>query len=121
MNQKGEGVNLTLPWPPSVNGNLRNINGRTIISRKARAYKLLIQKLTKPIDHICLQGRVFLHILAYPPDKRRRDIDNLIKIVADSLQDAKFYMNDSQIDKIVIERMSTIFPKGKLEVELYEI
>jgi crossover junction endodeoxyribonuclease RusA len=116
-----EVVRLTLPWPPSVNSCWRNINGRIIISRKARAYKLLIQKLTKPIDHICLQGRLFMNILVYPPDKRKRDIDNLIKIVADSLQDAKYYMNDSQIDKIIIERMPTIFPKGKLEVELYEI
>lgn len=62
-----------------------------------------------------------MNILVYPPDKRKRDIDNLIKIVADSLQDARYYMNDSQIDKIIIERMPFIFPKGKLEVELHEI
>ena len=121
MNQKGMVLNLTLPWPPSVNRYWRNINGRTLISREARAYKLLIQKLTLSIKKICLHGRIFMNILVYPPDRRKRDIDNLIKIVADSLQDAGFYINDSQIDKIIIERMPIIFPKGKLEVQPHEI
>lgn len=62
-----------------------------------------------------------MNILVYPPDKRKRDIDNLIKIVADSLQDARIYENDSQIDKIIIERLPIIIPNGKLEVEIHEI
>ena len=45
--------------------------------------------------------RVWLDIQVYPPDNRRRDISNLIKIVEDSLP---WFKDDSQVDKLSIIR-----------------
>ena len=84
-------------------------------------YKKEIKKLHLLYSGTCFLGRIFLNIRVYPPDKRKRDIDNLIKVVADSLQDAGFYENDSQIDRIFIERDSTVVKNGELCVRLSEI
>jgi Holliday junction resolvase RusA-like endonuclease len=34
---------------------------------------------------------------AYPPDRRRRDLDNILKAILDALQHAGCYADDSQI------------------------
>lgn len=67
-----------------------------------------------------IQNRISISVYAYPPDKRVRDIDNLLKVTIDSLKDANLFLDDSQIDKIYIERMS-IFKKGRLDINLEEI
>jgi crossover junction endodeoxyribonuclease RusA len=114
-------VNLTLPWPPSANRYWRNVNGRTLVSKEARVYKSTVKKLSLLSEKTCMSGKLSLTIHAYCPDKRKRDIDNLIKIVTDSLQEAGYFENDCQIDKLYIERMPIIMPKGSLYVELREL
>ena len=96
---------LALPFPPSVNGYWRNINGRTLISAKGRAYKRAIARLVK-WNHAAkkLQGRLAVLVILHPPDKRKRDIDNSMKALLDSMQAAGVYLDDSQIDRLVIER-----------------
>ena len=96
---------LSLPFPPSVNGYWRNINGRTLISAKGRAYKRAIAKLVQ-WNHAAkkLQGRLTVEVILHPPDRRKRDIDNSMKALLDSMQVAGVYLDDSQIDKLVIER-----------------
>lgn len=51
-----------------------------------------------------LAGRLMVSVILYPPDKRRRDIDNPIKILLDSLQRACVFEDDSQIDRLLVER-----------------
>ena len=52
------------------------------------------------------------------PDKRRRDLDNLLKATLDSLTHAGVWSDDSQIDALSIRR----FPiGGMLKVRIEEI
>jgi crossover junction endodeoxyribonuclease RusA len=51
-----------------------------------------------------LSGRLHVTLTAYPPDRRRRDIDNLAKSVLDAMQHAGVYLDDSQIDRLTIIR-----------------
>lgn len=67
-----------------------------------------------------LMGRLSITIKAYPPDRRARDLDNVLKILIDSLADAGQFLNDSQIDKLLIERMEVI-KGGQLLIEITEI
>lgn len=92
----------------------------TLISKEARAYKKLIAQLALTWRRKPIKERISISIQAYPPDKRVRDLDNLLKILIDSLKDANLFLDDSQIDKIYIERMS-IFKKGKLDIKVEEI
>ncbi len=61
-----------------------------------------------------------MHVEAYPPDKRCRDLDNILKIILDSLEGAQVFENDNQIDRILLERKETGKP-GKVIVSIFEI
>jgi len=96
---------LTLPFPPSVNGYWRNINGRTLISAKGRAYKKAVARLTQwNYAAKQLESRLEVLVILHPPDRRKRDIDNSMKALLDSMQAAGVYLDDSQIDRLAIER-----------------
>jgi crossover junction endodeoxyribonuclease RusA len=116
---KDDSLNIQMPWPPSANRYWRYDGGRVHISDEARAYRALIAKLNLFWRIPCLKGRLSLRILAYPPDKRKRDIDNLCKITIDSLQKARVFLDDCQIDLLFIERKEQ-FKDGKLEVQIFE-
>ena len=92
----------------------------TLISREARAYKRLVSQLSLTWKRKPIKGRISIHIQAFPPDNRSRDLDNLLKITVDSLQDANLFLNDSQIDRIYIER-KPILKGGQLLIKLEEI
>lgn len=91
-------MEITLPFPPTVNTYWRNFNGRMLISEKGRAYRKMVA------DHVLLykgrkqlQGKVKVTIEAYRPDKRRRDLDNLLKAPLDALTHAGVYADDELI------------------------
>jgi hypothetical protein len=44
-----------------------------------------------------MYGDLMVEIIIYPPDKRKRDIDNVKKALFDALQCAGLYENDYQI------------------------
>ena len=91
-------IELTLPWPPSVNTYWRTFNGRMIISAKGREYRkavadqVLIQRGAKHYAK-----KMVVEIEAWRPDNRRRDLDNLLKATLDALAHAGVYKDDSQI------------------------
>lgn len=49
--------------------------------------------------------RLSISILAFPPDKRKRDLDNIFKSLLDSLVKADVLNDDEQIDELHIKRM----------------
>lgn len=65
-------------------------------------------------------GSYAVHILAHPPDRRRRDLDNLTKAILDSLVHAKVIVDDGLIDRLVIER-SSVRPPGYVFVTIEEM
>ena len=64
-------------------------------------------------------GRIALAMDAFPPDKRVRDIDNLMKPTLDSLQHAGVFFDDEQID-ILIGRRREVVKGGRLDVRINE-
>lgn len=99
-------LTLTLPWPPSLNRVYRTHNGRILLSREGRAYRMhagvTLHRQQRPPEP--LAGRIRLHIEARVPDKRRRDLDNALKIVLDQLTHNGVYTDDSQVDDLHIIR-----------------
>jgi crossover junction endodeoxyribonuclease RusA len=115
---------ITLPWPPSANKCWRNVNGRSILSKEAREWRKTVEGIFYSLSlqqrsRLPFCGSVYIMIDAYPPDKRKRDLDNLLKPLLDSLQHVGIYKDDSQIDGICIDRQQVI-GDGKVNVFLSE-
>ena len=72
-------------------------------------------KIKKP-----LTGRLVIEIKASPPDKRRRDLDNILKALLDSITHAGLIEDDSQFDAIAIARMPAQKP-GRVDVTIFQL
>lgn len=100
-------LTIKLPWPPSVNTYWRRNGGRYFISKEGTAFKQeVILRYSKYKATFKPHEKLAMLIEAYPPDKRKRDIDNIAKGILDSLgkKGAAIYEDDSQIDKLTIWR-----------------
>jgi crossover junction endodeoxyribonuclease RusA len=112
-------VCLRLPWPPSVNDYYHR--GKTGIRRTKRGnqfrYDVLMLLTENPPRHLG-KSRLSVHMMAWPPDKRKRDMDNLLKPILDALEATEFvFENDSQIEDVRI----TKGPPTKPELSCVEI
>lgn len=75
---------LRLPWPPSVNHYWRYGHGHFHISPEGQRYKLAVRGIIAAAGVRPLEGNVQIVIDAYPPDRRRRDLDNIEKALLDA-------------------------------------
>lgn len=91
-------LRLILPFPPSTNTYYRNFRGRMVISKNGRDYKSVVQSLFFGFQPVpAFTTDVEVTVTLFPPDHRRRDIDNFAgKALWDSIEGLA-YENDSQI------------------------
>lgn len=68
-----------------------------------------------------LAGKVKLTGEFFPPDSRRRDLDNVLKCTLDSLVHAGLMEDDSQIKHIDVKMEEPVPPDGLVYIELAEL
>ena len=118
-------MKLVLPFPPSVNTYWRAPNkgplaGRHLISAEGRKYQSAacaaiieqLRRLPKPTTALAA-----VEITLFPPDMRRRDLDNYNKALFDALTHAGVWEDDSQVKKMLVE-WGPVVPKGKVEITI---
>lgn len=110
-------IELELPYPPSVNHYWRRVGARTLISRGGRAFRQAVCSILAAHGIRPLDGALVVEVAVYPPDRRRRDIDNLQKALLDALGHGGAYHDDSQIARLIIERRHVV-RGGKVVVRL---
>jgi crossover junction endodeoxyribonuclease RusA len=99
---------ISLPFPPSMNTYWRNVRGKTLISLAGRQYRtavhhaITVSRISGLIDRETITRPIRVDILATPPDKRRRDLDNLLKAPLDALTHAGVWTDDSLIHHLSI-------------------
>ncbi len=100
---------IMLPYPPSANHLYANTEFGRVLTERGRIYcddvsiKVFTQHNRAPIR---MTGRLCVNMTVHCPDKRRRDLDNIQKVVWDVLGKAGVYADDSQIDELHIYRGS---------------
>ena len=113
-------IELELPFPPSVNHYYRRVGPRTLISREGRAYGERVASILTVLGVRPVRGPIRMRIEVYPPDNRRRDLDNLQKSLWDALQKGGAYHDDSQVVKFEVEKREVVVG-GKVIVSIEEI
>lgn len=96
---------LHLPYPPSINNYWIASDHRRFISKRGVEFKQSVS------EYVALHqlesfgdGSVIVDIVLRPRDARLMDIDNCIKPILDSLQDAGLVYNDKQVHRVSIMR-----------------
>ena len=98
-------VVLRLPYPPSVNHYWGTRGKARFIRFAGYAFRASVRLVVIAAGNTApLTGGLFMSITLYPPDRRRRDIDNTQKAILDALQHAGVYADDNQIDALLVCR-----------------
>ena len=113
-------LRFEIPWPPSINHYYIHTASRVILSASGKRYRRDVALLLSSLRGSCgAEARLSLVINAFPPDKRKRDLDNIIKAVQDALQHAGVYADDFQIDMLTVIRREPV-PQGSLSIWISE-
>ena len=107
-------IKLTLGWPLSVNHYWVFSSRGTFISKKGKAYLLDANHRTLGLQHN-VKDRLKVSVHAFPPDRRKRDLDNILKVTGDCLQKSGVILDDNQIDEWHVYRCE-VSPPGRLEL-----
>ena len=95
-----------MPWPPSVNAWKTPFRNRMILSKRGREYRA---QALATLDELGLSGKgidghVSVSITLNPPTLRRYDIDNFCKSLFDALTLGAFWIDDEQIQFLIIKK-----------------
>jgi crossover junction endodeoxyribonuclease RusA len=95
---------LHLPYPPTINTYYRKWNNRMVIAPRGREFAASVAAIVKKQRRPKMELRIGISIRLSPPDKRKRDIDNVIKPLFDALTKAGVWRDDSQVDVLIVQR-----------------
>lgn len=116
----GEMTKIYFPWLDSRLSPNKRIDRRALIGVKQDA-KTLAMALTRESGLVLLEADLQIKVTFCPPDKRRRDLDNLyatFKAYQDGIFEA-LQMDDSLIDRVILQR-GEVVKDGYVIVELTE-
>lgn len=117
---------IDLPYPVSLNRNLRNVKGNVLVSKEAKQYKSDVGWLAKAAGCKVMTGDISVSVNFHPKtnkdgsaSKTRLDIDNVIKTVFDAMNGV-CWVDDKQVVRLFIEIGKPIL-NGGLTVVVDEI
>lgn len=119
MNEQSNIITLELPLAVSENKYRRVVPGcsHPVISSEGRKYQENVKAIFRQSGQRQVKGRVKVDLEFYPPDLRKRDLDNLFKCLFDSLVIAGCIEDDSLIIEIHAAKREPM-PGGMLFVKI---
>ena len=111
---------LAIPYPPTGNTSTRHAGGRHYTTEAVKRYRMEVATLAMAQGAAkTLDGPIKVVAEVYPPDRRRRDLDNAWKSAGDALTHAGVWRDDHQICDLRLVRMDTR-PGGQVVVTVEE-
>lgn len=109
-----------LPWPPSNNHYWGTRDKYRYLTERGKQYREDV--LAACYQAYCgkpaiMRSAVRIVIEAQPPDRRARDLDNLLKAPLDALAKAGVFIDDKQVDDLRIYR-GGIVSGGRLMITI---
>jgi len=102
-------IEIHLPWPPTINSYYghRAIKRRIIsyIKSAGKQYRKDVEEaIVEQVGYMEIDEPLFVEVILYPPDARRRDLDNYMKALLDACTHARLWEDDALIDQLHIYR-----------------
>jgi len=101
-------LELTLPYPPSVNTYWGFHGHRRFLTPKAVDFKKAVAHWVSLSAKKFGNARLEVTIISHAPDRRARDIDNIVKPTLDALVQAGLFDDDSQVDLLTVKRGNVV-------------
>lgn len=97
---------LYTAYPPSVNNYYVKTQRGIFISQKGKKFRseLLDSVHEQLAGFEPISGKVCMTVVAFVPDRRVRDMDNIQKPLLDAMTKAELWDDDCQVDQIFVYR-----------------
>jgi len=100
-------LRLEFPFPVSVNQYYgvakRGSFCKKYVTHKGRAYRGSIESCVEE-GLEPLRGRIHMRVSLHAPTRRKYDIDNPMKCLLDAMTYVGIWVDDEQVDRLLIER-----------------
>ena len=112
---------LHLGYPPTVNTYYKKSRYGTRISLKGQKYRAaVLQDVEEQFGNAdTIDTPILVEVVLYPPDKRKRDIDNCMKALLDALTEAGVWEDDSLVAQLQIYRGERLY-NGMTSVYIHD-
>ncbi len=109
---------INLPYPPTVNHYYTVVRGRKILSARGRSYKAECGWLMAGQKVARLKYEYFrVRIYVWVPDRRKRDLDNILKPMLDALTEYGAITDDSAVVSLWTDRIGRT-AGGRIEINI---
>ena len=115
-------VELYLPFPPTVNNYyVKSHSGGRFISQKGRKFRDDVATVVmQTLNDVHIDDRILVEVVIFPPDQRKRDMDNYNKALLDALSHSGIWADDQLIDQLFVYRGAVRQQNGSAYVRITE-
>lgn len=114
-------MTLTLPYPPSMNTYWRRNGHRYFIAPAGIAFRTEVEAYCMAAGLRPIAGNVALSVSLVPGDRRRRDIDNVLKPLLDALTHGGAWHDDAQVKALSVTMGDPAPRQGRCVVTVMEM
>ena len=110
---------LYLPYPPTINSYYVKTRQGVFISKKGRVFReAAAEAVNEQLPDAAISFAVLIEIVLHPPDRRKRDIDNVVKPTLDALTKAGLWTDDVLVNQLFVYRGEIEPPSGSTFIRI---